>query len=130
MPAAGPSPAVVWRDPRSVRAAYQQSVDYSLQALISFVQQLHDDNLVLVLLGDHQPATIVSGTGASHDVPVSIVAHDPAVMDRIATWGWQRGLRPDASAPVWRMDEFRDRFLSTFGARPGVSGPTPSAVAR
>jgi hypothetical protein len=117
MPAAGQSPAVVWRDPRSVRAAYQQSVEYSLRALVSFAQQRHDDNLVLVLLGDHQPATIVSGAGASHDVPVSIVAHDPAVMDRIAAWGWQRGLRPSTDAPVWRMDQFRDRFLSAFGPR-------------
>jgi hypothetical protein len=130
MPAAGPSPAVVWRDPRSVRAAYQQSIDYSLRALISFVQQVPDDNLVLVLLGDHQPATIVSGSGASHDVPVSIVAHDPEVMDRVSSWGWQRGLRPDVGAPVWRMDEFRDRFLSAFGAHPGVPGRASNPVAR
>ncbi|WP_257720771.1 hypothetical protein [Mycobacterium sp. JS623] len=24
----------------------------------------------------------------SHDVPVSIIAADPAVMDRAADWGW------------------------------------------
>jgi hypothetical protein len=115
MPAQGQSPAVVWRNARSVRAAYQQSVQYSLAALISFVQQVDDDNLVLVVLGDHQPATIVSGAGATHDVPVSIVAHDPAVLDRIASWGWHDGLRPAADAPVWRMDAFRDRFLTAFG---------------
>jgi hypothetical protein len=130
MPAAGNSPAVVWRDPQSVRAAYQQSVEYSLRALISFVQQAHDDNLVLFLLGDHQPATIVSGTGASHDVPVSIVARDPAVMDRIAPWAWQPGLRPDVDAPVWRMDEFRDRFLRAFGADPGDPGTASNPVVR
>jgi hypothetical protein len=31
---------------------------------------------VLVVLGDHQPASIVAGQGASHDVPVSIIAAD------------------------------------------------------
>ena len=30
-------------------------------------------------------------------------------------WGWQPGLRPAPDAPVWRMDAFRDRFLSAFG---------------
>jgi len=47
-------------------------------------------------------------------VPVTIIAADPAVTDRAANWGWQNGLRPGASAPVWPMDTFRDRFLTTY----------------
>jgi hypothetical protein len=115
MPAQGQSPAVVWRDPRQVRAAYGRSIEYSLNTLISFVQTSHDNNLVLILLGDHQPATIVSGQGASHEVPITIIAHDPAVMDRISGWGWQDGMRPDSNAPVWPMDAFRDRLLAAYG---------------
>ncbi|WP_405068797.1 CDP-alcohol phosphatidyltransferase family protein [Kribbella sp. NBC_01510] len=115
MPAEGDSPEYVWRQPDRVKAAYAQSIAYSLDALTSFVQQLHDRNLVLVVLGDHQPASIVSGNGASHDVPVSIIAADPAVTDRVADWGWRDGLRPDAGAPVWPMDTFRDRFLTAYG---------------
>jgi hypothetical protein len=68
----------------------------------------------VVFLGDHQPASIVSGDRAGHDVPVTVVARDPAVLDRIAGWRWQPGLRPAADSPVWRMDAFRDRFLSAF----------------
>jgi hypothetical protein len=117
MPAQGPSPDELWRDSNRVRAAYGQSIRYSLSALTSFVQHFHDDNLVLVLLGDHQPATIVSGSGASHDVPVTIVAHDPNVLDRISGWGWQDGMLPGPHAPVWPMDAFRDRFLSAYGPR-------------
>jgi len=83
----------------------------------SFVQQLHDQDLVLVVLGDHQPASIVRGEAVSHDVPVSIIAADPAVMDRAADWCWQEGLRPDAGTPVWPMDAFRDRFLTAYGPR-------------
>jgi hypothetical protein len=119
MPAEGESPEEVWRDPDLVKAAYAESVAYSLDAVTSFVQQLHDRDLVLVVLGDHQPARIVAGEGVSHDVPVSIIAADPAVMDRAADWGWQAGLRPDAGAPVWPMDAFRDRFLTAYGPPPG-----------
>jgi hypothetical protein len=36
------------------------------------------------------------------------------VFDRISQWGWQDGLKPDSQAPVWRMDAFRDRFLTAF----------------
>jgi len=124
MPSQGESPDVVWRDANQVKAAYAQSIKYSLRALISFVQKYADNNLVLILVGDHQPATIVTGEGASHDVPVTIIAHDTAVLDRISSWGWQDGMRPGADAPVWPMDAFRDRFLSAFGPKrvnlPGV----------
>jgi phosphatidylglycerophosphate synthase len=121
MPAKGESPEEVWRDPDLVKAAYAESVAYSLDAVTSFVQQLHDQDLVLVVLGDHQPASIVRGAGLSHDVPVSIIAADPAVMNRAADWGWQEGLRPDADAPVWPMDAFRDRFLTAYGPPPPSS---------
>jgi hypothetical protein len=118
MPEQGQSPDVVWRNPNQVRTVYGQSIEYSLNALISFVETYHDNNLVLVVLGDHQPATIVSGQGASHDVPITIISHDPAVMDRISPWGWQDGMRPSPDAPVWPMDVFLDRFLNAYGPHP------------
>jgi hypothetical protein len=71
---------------------------------------------VLVVLGDHQPFPVVTGDGAGADVPVSVVTRDPAVLDRIAGWGWQEGLQPGPRAPVWRMDAFRDRFLTAFSS--------------
>jgi hypothetical protein len=123
MPATGDAPEVVARDRDRVRTAYRQSIEYSLSALISYVLTYGDDHLVLVFLGDHQPAPLVAGPGASRDVPITIVAHDPAVLDRISGWGWQDGLMPGPNAPVWRMDRFRDRFLTAFGPQ---AGPTPS----
>ncbi|EWT02586.1 sulfatase [Intrasporangium oryzae NRRL B-24470] len=122
MPAQSPSWRYVWSDPSRVRAAYAQSIAYALSAVISFIQTHPDPNLVVVMLGDHQPASIVSGQGASHDVPVTVIAHDPATLDRISPWGWQDGMRPGTGAPVWRMDTFRDRFLTAFGSQP--SHPT------
>lgn len=127
----GPPPQVVWRDPDQVRAAYAKSIEYSLSTLISFVLSCHDSNdLVLVVLGDHQPATVVSGPGASHDVPITVIARDPAVMSRISGWGWQDGLRPHPDAPVWRMDAFRDRFLTAFGPPRPPATPARAAPAQ
>jgi hypothetical protein len=110
----GDSREVVWKNSARVRTEYRRSIEYSLNTLISYVETYGDDNLVLVFLGDHQPMRIVTGPGASHDVPITIVARDRAVMDRTAGWGWQDGLKPGPQAPVWRMDAFRDRFLTAF----------------
>ena len=60
------------------------------------------------------------GENAGKDVPITIVARDPAVLDRIAGWGWQDGLRPGAQSPVWPMESFRDRFLTAFGRQCGT----------
>ncbi|HEY2604189.1 MAG TPA: hypothetical protein VGI67_21710 [Thermoleophilaceae bacterium] len=101
-----------------IRAAYGQSIQYTLNSMISFVQHYRDPNLVLIMLGDHQPWSIVSGQGASHDVPISVIAHDPKVLSRISGWGWNNGLQPSPRAPVWPMSAFRDRFLSAFDSSP------------
>jgi phosphatidylglycerophosphate synthase len=107
---------------------YARSIQYSLRSLVSFVRHAHDKNLVMVVLGDHQPNSNVSGTGVSHDVPVSLIAHDPKVLDRIGSWGWTPGLRPSSDGPVVRMDHFRDRFLAAFsGARARRSGALVAA---
>jgi hypothetical protein len=111
-------PDSFWWRPHQVKAAYARSLKYSLNVLISYVQHYGKKNLVLVVVGDEQPLPIVSGQGASHDVPISIIAHDPAVMKRIRAWGWQPGLLPSPRAPVWRMSAFRDRFLTAYGSRP------------
>ena len=103
-----------------VRAAYGQSIQYTMSALVSFVQHYRDPNLVVIALGDHQPWTIVSGQQPSHEVPISIIARDPKVLKRIGGWGWNAGLRPNPNAPVWQMSSFRDRFLSAFNSPPAA----------
>lgn len=113
-PAQGQSATDVWQDPDRVRRAYGQSIEYSLGALFDFLREADDPNLVLVVLGDHQPATIVSGHGAGHDVPISIISKDPTVFASIEGWQWQDGISPEPDAPVWPMDAFRDRFLDAF----------------
>lgn len=97
-----------------VRSRYAASIGYSLESVISFVEERADRDLVVVLVGDHQPWRYVTGDDSSRDVPVTVIAGDPAVVDRIEGWGWTPGLRPGAHAPVWRMDAFRDRFLEAF----------------
>jgi phosphatidylglycerophosphate synthase len=102
--------------------AYGKSIQYSLRALFSFVQHYGRRNLVMIVLGDHQPGHIVTRFGVNHEVPVSIIAHDPAVLRQIAGWRWADGMRPGSTGPVWRMSAFRDRFLRAFGSQPSDGG--------
>ena len=49
-----------------------------------------------------------------HQVPISIISHDPKVLKAIEGWGWNPGLRPRKDAPVWPMSGFRNRFFRAF----------------
>jgi phosphatidylglycerophosphate synthase len=118
IPAEESTKAALFGDSERARTAYGHSIEYTLRTLFSFVTRYADDDTVLIVLGDHQPATTVSGNDAGHDVPVSIIAHDPQVLDRIADWHWEDGMLPSPQAPVAPMSAFRDRFLTAFGSTP------------
>jgi phosphatidylglycerophosphate synthase len=108
--------AQLWSDRTDVPGAYRSSIVYSLTSLLSFVESHADDDLVVVMLGDHQPSTIISGFGGDREVPVTVLARDPRVVARIAGWGWRDGLRPSDTGPAWPMAAFRDRFLTAYSS--------------
>jgi hypothetical protein len=114
MPARSEPVTRVWRDADTLHKFFGRSIRYSLDALTSWVTQLKDPNLVLILLGDEQPPSVISGNRANHVVPVSVIAHDPSVFRQIAPWHWQDGLLPGPQAPLERMDAFRNQFLGAF----------------
>jgi hypothetical protein len=116
MVAQAEGPGKLWQHNQDIKEAYAKSIAYSVDTLVSFIQKYGNDNLVMVFLGDHQPASVVVGQSASHDVPISIVAKDKSVLDKISSWGWTDGLTPAKDAPVWPMNQFRDKFLTAFGS--------------
>lgn len=115
---AGNKASDVIADTTKSRQEYGKSVQYSVTALTEWLERYGNDNTVLVFLGDHQPIARVSGNHASRDVPISIVAKDPKVLDAVNSWNWTDGLRPAHNAPVWKMSAFRDKFLAAYGSTP------------
>jgi hypothetical protein len=113
MPAKGES--AIGRSASTVRQSYGRSIQYTMQALTSWVTELNDPNLVLILLGDEQPASPITSPGqASHEVPISIVARDPSVFRQIAPWRWQNGLVPGPNAPLEQMSALRNQILAAL----------------
>jgi hypothetical protein len=112
---AGTSPDPAAGQPDDDRLRYAEAIASSVRTLASFAATSNDPNLVILAMGDHQPNTTVTGPDAGHEVPVMLIAHDPRVLDRVSGWGWATGLHPGPAAPVWPMDQVRDRLLTAFG---------------
>jgi hypothetical protein len=120
---AGDPPEVVWRDPERVRAQYTRAIDYVLRVLGSYAANFVDARMLLILVGDHQPAPLITGENASRDVPIHVISRDSDLLAPFLAWGFGPGMRPPAGAPAERMEEFRDFFLAAF------SGPPPEPLA-
>ena len=99
--------------------AYVSSVSYFLDTLGSYLRARPDARFVLIILGDHQPAANVSGEGASWDVPVHVIASEPAILQSLQAEGFRPGLTP-ARPPAGRMSDLGPWALVAFGqAVPG-----------
>mgnify|MGYP002526463374 FL=1 len=100
--------------------SYAQSLDYSLQAMAEFAERFLDERTLLVVVGDHQAAPWVTGA-SDPDVPVHVIARDPALLEPFFEWGFRAGPFPDPQDSPPRMDEFRDWFVRAFSGGASTS---------
>ncbi|MGI9487588.1 MAG: sulfatase-like hydrolase/transferase [Geminicoccaceae bacterium] len=110
----GDPPHVVWADPERVREQYGKSVRYVLDMLASYAAEHVDDDTLMIIVGDHQPAPLVTGEGTTRDVPFHVVTGNPLLLQPFLNWGLVSGMHPDETADIKRMDAFRDWFLQAF----------------
>ncbi len=96
--------------------AYGNAMAYAFTTLAGYLQARADRDLVIVLLGDHQPPALVSGAHASWDVPVHVITGRRAVVDRLRAVGFRSGLTP-VRPILGRMHTLLPRLLDAFGDR-------------
>ena len=94
--------------------SYVKALGYAYQTVGGYLRLRAERDLVLVLVGDHQPPALVSGEGASWDVPVHIVTSRSSVLDRLRRHQFVDGLTPSSST-VARMDTLLPILLDAFG---------------
>ncbi len=113
---AGESPEELWLDHDRVREHFALAVDYALNVVTGYAERYVDDRTLLIVLGDHQPAPLVTGAGASRAVPVHVLSGDAALIAPFLDRGYAPGAWPDPTRPPARMDTFRDWFVRAFSA--------------
>ena len=94
--------------------SYVKAVDYVLTYLTGYLEHRAHDDLVLIVIGDHQPAARVSGPDASWDVPMHVIARNAALIEALGAEGFEPGLEPQQPA-IGPMHELPARLLKAFG---------------
>ncbi|MCO6187713.1 sulfatase-like hydrolase/transferase [Rhizobium sp. L1K21] len=111
----GLSPREVWSDGDSIREHYIQTIDYSLQTLGDYIAHYGDD-AVFIILGDHQPAPIVTGPDASRAVPIHIISRDKSLLARFLEHDFTVGMTPAVESEEIPMSEMRERLVQVLSA--------------
>ena len=97
--------------------SYVQALRYAYATTGGYLRLRADRDLVMILVGDHQPPSLVSGEGASWDVPVHVIASRPALLERLREHGFMAGLAPGGRT-VGRMHALLPLLLDAFGDVP------------
>jgi phosphoglycerol transferase MdoB-like AlkP superfamily enzyme len=97
--------------------SYVRALSATYTWLGGFLHRRADRDFVMILIGDHQPPAVVSGTGAPWDVPVHVIASRPAVLESLLAHGFRRGLAP-ARPTLTRMHELVPILLDAFSGQP------------
>jgi phosphatidylglycerophosphate synthase len=93
---------------------YTESLAYDFAVLGGYLRRHADRDLVMIIIGDHQPPALVTGEHASWDVPVHVVTSRAALAGQLEAIGFRRGLEP-ARPALARMHALTPILLDAFG---------------
>lgn len=109
-----------WPDWMNLGPSYVKALRYAYDTVGGYLRLRGDRDFVVLLIGDHQPPSLVSGEGASWDVPVHVIASRAALLDHFRRAGFVEGLTPSFPA-ITRMEGLLLTLLSAFGDPPGAA---------
>lgn len=78
----------------SLLPEYLRTIEYTYAWLAGYLEQPSPRDYLMILIGDHQPASSVTGPDAPWDVPVHVITSRPELVERFRALGFQPGLEP------------------------------------
>ncbi|NEX22028.1 hypothetical protein G3480_17235 [Thiorhodococcus mannitoliphagus] len=109
--------------------SYVEAVDYAFSVISGFLEHRAKDDLVLIILGDHQPASSVTGPEASYDVPVHVITSRPKLIQALEAEGFTPGLKPTPPS-IAPMHALTPMLLRAFGEAQAPQGQSSKATVR
>ncbi|MFI0472711.1 alkaline phosphatase [Halomonas sp. HMF6819] len=110
-------PEVLWQDLERIRDHYGWSVNYSVASVAGFAERALDETGLLIVMGDHQAAPLITGENASAAVPVHVFSRDPGLLSAFRERGFVDGALPalDNAEHAPHMSELRHWMQEDFG---------------
>ncbi len=98
-----------------LRLSYFRSVEYEWRCLLDFLEKESSREVVVVILGDHQPRLDSNAPGeASMNTPVHVLSRDPAFVHRLVPHGFTLGLLPQPGGRTLAHEGMFSLWVSTL----------------
>ena len=110
----GGDPFALLFDPPAQRKAYLDSIEYALTVTFEWARRLPDDALLLVL-GDHQPTSLIAGRAAGRAVPVHAISADMDLLAGFERRGFVPGLLTPPTNESPGLERLRHWLREDFG---------------
>ncbi len=119
---AGQAPEALWQDLSRVRAHHARALDYTLSVVARWAATFLDKDDLLIVMGDHPAAPLISGEEAGHAVPVHLISGDPSLLSPFSARGFVPGTRPPQPArqDPPGMEALRDWLHAGFAGAGGA----------
>lgn len=114
---AGDPPEVLWQEIERIRDHYAWSVDYAVKVTGRWAERVVDDHTLMIVLGDHQAAPLITGDDASAAVPAHIISGDPELLAPFIKRGFVPGMLPalEKASTAPKMSQLRHWLQADFG---------------
>ena len=85
--------------------------------MVGFAEHYLKGRDMLIVLGDHQAAPLITGEDASKAVPIHVISKDQSLLAPLLDYGFVTGsIPPDSLDDIQGMDTFRRMFLDVFSS--------------
>jgi hypothetical protein len=105
---------VYWNSLKEAGQAYLRSLDYDFTVIGDYLARYVTADSLIIILGDHQPPTELTGPGEPWSVPVHIISRNPRLLDPFRKRGYTTGVFPAQPLPHAGMETFAPLFLEDF----------------
>ena len=95
---------------------YVAAMTYELEIIREYLRNFVDGDSLVIVVGDHQPYSGITGKGKSRSVPLHVISRRPEFVARFLSRGYTDGLIPDQEPPHAGMETFLPALLESFGA--------------
>jgi hypothetical protein len=95
---------------------YVAAMEYQLTVVSEYLARFLPDRSLIVVVGDHQPFSGITGQGKPRSVPIHALSRESAVLEPFLARGYTPGLAPRQPPPHAGMESFLPHLLEDFSS--------------